>query len=159
VNTAIQRKHAEVLADSTRSTLGAICGAEPVLEKGGPAEPEAGSVQGVIAVVGDLSWSLSLAFAPATAESIARKFSGFDIAYDSADMDDVIGELANVMAGDVAARLDRLGFKVSISLPTVARGSDLHLMQPGAVSMLKMRFKLPQGHAWVGLAVAKDRAA
>lgn len=159
MNSTCQSKHAEVLAESTRSTLGAICGAEPVLEQASVTEPAAESVQGIIAMVGDLSWSMSLAFPPETAVPLARKFSGFDIDYDSADMNDVIGELANVMAGDVVARLDRRGCKVKMSLPTVARGTDLHVLQPGAVSMLRMQFRLPQGPAWVALAVAKDCAA
>jgi chemotaxis protein CheX len=157
-NSTIERKHAEVLMESTRFTFGSICGAQPVLEGDATVQPDAG-VQGIVAVVGDLSWSLSLSFPPATAEALARKFSGFDIAYDSPDMNDVIGELANVMAGDVVARLDRLGVKVKMSLPTVARGKDVHLAQPGAVSMLSIQAKLPQGPAWVGLAVGRAEAA
>jgi chemotaxis protein CheX len=158
-NTTIERKHAEVLMESTRFTFGSICGAQPVIEGEVTMPPDASSVQGIVAVVGDLSWSLSLVFPPATAEALARKFSGFDIAYDSADMNDVIGELANVMAGDIVARLDHLGIKVKMSLPTVARGKDVHLAQPGAVSMLSIRAKLPQGQAWVGLAVGRAKAA
>jgi chemotaxis protein CheX len=155
----VQRTSTDVLMDATRFTFKAICGSDPVVEEGAVEEPEAGSVQGIIAVVGDLSWSLSLAFSPKTAEAIAHKFSGFTIAYESADMNDVIGELANVMAGDVVARLDRLGHKVKMSLPTVARGRGLHMIHPGAEALSRFCLRLPQGQAWVGLATAKGNKA
>ena len=153
---SVQDVQRSVLNDSTISTFGAICGAEPTLEgECGECADGTTSVQGIIAVVGDVSWSLSLAFPPETAEAIAQKFAGFEIPYESADMADVIGELANVMAGDVVARLDRKGLKVKMSLPNVARGESLHLNQPGASQTLKLRFKLPQGPMIVGMAVAK----
>ena len=155
----VQRTSADVLMDATRFTFKAICGSDPVVVDEAPEEPETSSVQGIIAVVGDLSWSLSLSFPPKTAEAIARKFSGFPIAYDSADMNDVIGELANVMAGDVVARLDRLGHKVKMSLPTVARGTGVHMIHPGAEALSRFCIRLPQGQAWVGLAMGKGNNA
>jgi chemotaxis protein CheX len=155
VSVALTTKHLEVLKDSTIGTFSAICGAKPTFEGNTGMDPDRGGVRGIIAVVGDLSWSVSLAFPPETAQAIALKFSGFDIPYDSDDMNDVIGELANVMAGDVVARLDSAGVKVKMSLPTVARGTDLELHQPGSITSVKMRFGLPQGPLFVGLAIAK----
>jgi CheY-specific phosphatase CheX len=147
--------HFDVLKDSTLHTFGAICGSEPVLR--GPDSPDDhnGGVCGIVSMLGDVSLSLSLSFPPDTAEQIAVKFSGFDIPYDSDDMNDVIGELANTMAGDVVARLDRRGVKVKMSLPTVARGARLEIGQPGASDNLRIQFDLPQGPMVVGLAVGR----
>jgi len=111
---------------------------------------------GIIAVIGDVSWSVSLGFSPEAAAQIAQKFAGFEIEYDSADMGDVIGELANVLAGDVVAKLDDLGVKVGMSLPTVARVSDLHLLEPGAVESLRFKYSSSEGEFFVGLAVGKQ---
>jgi CheY-specific phosphatase CheX len=111
---------------------------------------------GIIAVIGDVSWSLSLAFSSETAVRIAKKFAGFEIEYDSADMADVVGELANVLAGDVVARLDELGIKAALSLPTVARVSDLKLSEPGAVESLRLKYSTSEGTFLVGLAVGKS---
>ena len=110
---------------------------------------------GIIAVIGDVSWSLSLGFPPETAARMAEKFAGFEIEYDSEDMGDVIGELANVLAGDVVAKLDELGIKVGMSLPTVARVSDLHLLEPSAVQSLRFRYSSTEGEFVVGLAMGK----
>ena len=110
---------------------------------------------GIIAVIGDVSWSVSMGFPQETAVRMAQKFAGFEIEYDSADMGVVIGELANVLAGDVVAKLDELGVKVGMSLPTVARVSDLHILEPGAVESLRFKYSSAEGEFVVGLAVGK----
>jgi chemotaxis protein CheX len=143
------------LKSAVCSTFATICGVDPEYV----GEIEDGSscagVIGIIAVVGDLSWSLTLGLPRETSESLALKFAGFDILFDSPDMSDVVGELANVLAGDVVARLDALGIGVKMSLPTVARGNDLDVARPGALTAVRLRFKLPQGEMWLGLAVGK----
>jgi chemotaxis protein CheX len=147
--------HVDLLRDSTILTFRTICGGEPEYQGTVEASEDPIGVQGIIAVVGDLNWSVSLAFPPATAEALALQFAGFEIPYDSPDMNDVIGEIANVLAGDVVARLDSQGHSVKMSLPTVARGEDLHVYQPGAVINSCLQFHLPQGSMCVALAIAK----
>jgi chemotaxis protein CheX len=147
--------HLDLLRESTQATFLTICGAEAEYVGTCVAGHDTTGVQGIIAVVGDLSWSLSLAFSPETAEALALQFAGFEIAYDSADMNDMIGEIANVLAGDVVARLDAQGHNVKMSLPTVARGRDLHVHQPGAVLNEVLCFRLPQGSMAVGLSIGK----
>jgi CheY-specific phosphatase CheX len=148
--------HLEVLKASVKTTFGAICGSEPVFN-----EPEVvadrSGVLGIIAVVGDLSWSLTLGFPPATAEALATQFAGFEIPFDSPDMGDVIGELANVLAGDLVAKLEGVGVGVKMSLPTVARGQDVDTVQGGSVTTYRMGFTTPQGRGWLGLAIATKK--
>jgi len=58
------------------------------------------------------------------------------VPFESSDMGDAIGELANVIAGSVKARLDQRGAKANISLPTVLRGSaveSVHLQNVRAM--------------------------
>jgi CheY-specific phosphatase CheX len=56
-------------------------------------------VVGLISFVGDVTWSLAMMFPQKAAESLALKFAGFEIEYESADMGVVVGEIANVLAG------------------------------------------------------------
>jgi chemotaxis protein CheX len=149
---------ADLLKASTAATFRSICGVEPRLDDPVDGNIEAHGVEAVIALVGNVSWSLSLAFPSATAEEVARKFSGFEIPFDSADMIDVIGELANVLAGDVAARMDSRGVKVKLSMPSVVRGDALDLTQPSAVESVRLRFLLPQGPMRVVLAMGASAA-
>lgn len=145
----------DVLRSSVTAVFSMFCGEEPSFLGLGN-DGASGSVIGIIAMVGDVSWSLAVGFSNNTAEAMARQFAGMDIPFDSPDMSDVVGELANVLAGDVVARLDERGVKVGMSIPTVALGKDMNLAQPGAVSSLQIRFGSPQGEFVVGLTVGRS---
>jgi chemotaxis protein CheX len=147
---------AESLDEAVKSTFEVILGERPTCCGSVDDSSLCPGMVGIIAVIGDVSWSLSLAFSSETAVRIAKKFAGFEIEYDSADMADVVGELANVLAGDVVARLDELGIKAALSLPTVARVSDLKLSEPGAVESLRLKYSTSEGTFLVGLAVGKS---
>jgi chemotaxis protein CheX len=147
-------EHLESLKEAVVTTFGAISGADAIYEGEDNSAPCEGAV-GIISVVGGVAWSLVLGFPRDTAVALSMKFAGFEIPYDSADMGDVVGELANVLAGDVVARLDVMGVKVDMSLPTVARGTDVNLMLPGALSSLRLRFSIPEGCFWLGLAIGR----
>jgi chemotaxis protein CheX len=154
----LESAHVDVLRNSTCSTFGVFCGIEPTFEGTFESVDYASSVQGIIAVVGDLSWSVTIGFPPKTATDLAEKVAGFEIPFESDDMTDIIGELANVLAGDIVARLDGLGVDVKMSLPSVARGERFRMVHPGASSAARMMFRLPQGPMWLELAVAKKAA-
>jgi CheY-specific phosphatase CheX len=111
-----------------RTTFSSICGAEPVLLEGTDFPTLGPAMIGAISFVGDVAWSYSLVFPRETAVLLARQFAGFDIAFDSPDMGDVVGELANVLAGDVVANLEARRIKAQMSLPTITRGSKLEVM-------------------------------
>ncbi|MEN6370459.1 MAG: chemotaxis protein CheX [Armatimonadota bacterium] len=87
-------------------------------------------ITGIISLIGDVSWSLMVCLPRDTATAIAVGFVGFEVPFESADMGDVVGELANILAGDISARLDALGIKAALSLPTVLRGKDIDLLLP-----------------------------
>jgi chemotaxis protein CheX len=63
--------------------------------------------------------------------------SGADAISDE-DIRDALGELANMIAGNVKPLLPR---SASISLPTVVQGEDLRLGIPGGVSVVGIAFR------------------
>ena len=95
-------------------------------------------IVGIISLVGDLSWSVSLGLPKKSAIILARQFAGFDINYDSEDMDDVTGELINVLAGDIIAKLDAVGTSVNMSLPIVARGNKMGIHVPDRLPKIQL---------------------
>ncbi|GJL78036.1 MAG: hypothetical protein NPINA01_10250 [Nitrospinaceae bacterium] len=111
-------------------------------------------VVGIISFVGDASWILMLALPKASAESIAEKFCGFEVSYESPEMGDVVGELANVLAGDIVARLAAEEIKVVMSLPTVMRGHDVEPLMPRGLPDKKLHYSLLGGDLMVKIAVA-----
>ena len=104
----------------------AILGETPSIAPDPPEMAGAGSdIMGIISLVGQVDWSLSIGLGAGTATDVAQRLAGFEIPFDSADMGDAIGELANLLAGEVKLELDRVGVSVEISLPQVLRGSAL----------------------------------
>ena len=95
-------------------------------------------VVGLISFVGDVTWSLALMFPPSTAEALALKFAGFAIEYESADMGDVVGEIANVLAGVICGELEGAGTKCIMSLPTVTRGQHVELLLGGHLTACRL---------------------
>ena len=58
------------------------------------------------------------------------KFTGFELDYDSPDMGDVVGEMVNVLAGDIVSRLRDGCIKVAMSLPTIIKETDVEPLLP-----------------------------
>jgi len=102
-------------------------------------------IVGIISLVGDLSWSVSLGLPKKTAIAMSKQFSGFDINYDSDDMDDVTGEITNVLGGDIVAQLDSAGSIVDMSLPTVARGNKMGIYVPDRLPKILLHYLSTEG--------------
>jgi len=140
--------------EAIRATLAAISGAEPVCRGEHEESMPFDGVVGIMSFVGDVEWSLMLGFPRETAIALGPRFAGFEIEYESEDMADVVGELANVVSGDALARLDARGLKAEMSLPTVVRGSDMELVVSDKVPWRRcLRFETLDGDFWLKLAV------
>ena len=94
-----------------------------------------------------------------TAPSLVQKFTGFPIPYDSADMGDMVGEFANILGGDIVARLETNRVKAGISLPTVVRGSNVEMLLPQGQPATRMVFSSPCGEFWVRVACKRQTPA
>jgi chemotaxis protein CheX len=77
-------------------------------------------VSGIIGFSGDFGGSMVVSFRKETAAAIVKGFSGMDIAPDSPDFTDAVGELANMIAGSAKTRF---GGGTSISVPSVILGT------------------------------------
>ncbi|NIA31144.1 MAG: hypothetical protein GWP06_14695 [Actinobacteria bacterium] len=114
------------------------------------------SIIGIISFVGDLAWSFMLGLPRETASFVAKDFAGFEVNFDSEDMGDTVGELANIIAGDIVARLDALGVKAALSLPMVVRGKKLEMLTDSFAST-QLDFSASYGTFWVTIAARKPR--
>lgn len=140
--------------DAVIETFEKICGdAAPYLLDTESAACD--GIVGIISFVGDYTWSLILGLPHDAAVSIAQRFAGFEIEFESPDMGDVIGELANVLAGVVNGKLEAAGVRAFMSLPTVACGHDVHLLLPGNLLTQWLHFTTMDVDFWVKLVVAR----
>jgi CheY-specific phosphatase CheX len=155
---ALERGFPEALADSIDEAVGntfeVICGERPVLQQGQMPDRSGPCVIGVISFVGDFSWSYCLGLPEATAPALAQSFAGFEIAFDSPDMGDLVGELANVLGGNMISSLGNRGVRSQIGLPSVLRGSDIQTLLPKAMPKAHYEFHSSQGTFWLEVAAS-----
>ena len=141
---------ADAVRAAVEQTYSAIAGEKPVRQPDG-SHALCPCVAGIISFVGQSPWTLSWFLTEDTAPAIAQKFTGMDIPFDSGDMGDVVGELVNVLAGEVVAQLDRRKITAQMSLPTVVRGSPLELMPEKGTDDLQLDYTSSQGTFWLRL--------
>lgn len=146
----------DVSRDSTLSIFNTIFGSEPKFDNEDDGEGLGDGVVGIISFMGDVNYIIMLALPKSSAIAMASKFCGFDIDYDSPDMGDVVGELANVLAGDIVARMSKEDFKVTMSLPTIMRGNDVEPVLPRGLPLEKLHFTMQEGNFMLKVAGAKS---
>ncbi len=145
----------DCVRDSAQATFEMICGGTPACVSSEDYDKTVDGITSVISLVGDVTWTVILSVPEPTAVALSAKFAGFEIPFDSSDMNDVIGELVNVLAGDIVARLDERSVKVDMSLPTVARGKEMTLHMPGGTPAVDYVFSTPEGVFQVVVAVGE----
>lgn len=101
-------------------------------------------VSGMIGLSGKAVGMVVLSFS----ETFARQASGVLLMAEPGDvsdteMVDAVGELTNMVAGAAKARLEE--FSLSMSLPTVVRGSDHAVHFPSSVQPLTVPYETPWG--------------
>ncbi|MBI1831597.1 MAG: chemotaxis protein CheX [Planctomycetes bacterium] len=144
---------------SVEKTYPAFFSAKPVPMVGASENRNVACIAGIISFVGDVTWSFSWILTQETAPVLAKRFAGFDIPFDSADMGDMAGELVNVIAGEIVAQLEQRHIKAQMSVPTVARGKPLELVPESGPSIIHLEYMSPEGPFWLRLASFKGRGA
>lgn len=137
-------------------TLGSIYGSTPDTS---PAdEARSSAMLTTIGFTGDPPWSLTMLFSAEDAARLATQFAGFDLPIDSPDLGDAVGELLNVLAGEVVAQLDSRQVPARMSLPTVTRGKTVEVASRPGLLVSQWQCRLPQGRFGVRL-IARESAA
>ena len=150
-------EHSDCLFGAVGEVLGMMCGLEarPEARLEGAEPPDAPTVVGVISLVGDVQWSVSIGLPEGTASALAERFAGFAIPFESEEMGDAVGEMANIIAGTTKAKLDERGLKAEISLPNVVRGERMRVLNFRTLPAERRRFTCECGEFWVEV-VARD---
>jgi chemotaxis protein CheX len=148
----------EVVKESVINTFASIAGDPPsyMLDDGDDA-PLNGMIGNIAVFNSEFTFSLMLAIPAETAVNISEAFLGMELSIDDDDMGDLIAELANILAGDVAANMETVGFRGQSSLPTATRGSDLRLFMPNKPPSAKLRFVGSIGDFILNMALSESR--
>jgi len=147
----------ELVKESVINTFASISGEEPAFV---PTNGDSGKLNGIIGNIAVFNQkhtlSLMLVLPKDTAVGISENFIGMELPFESDDMGDLIGEISNILAGDVAASIEKVGFRGQSSLPTATRGSDLTLFLPSKPPTEKMKFQGVKGEFWLNMALSES---
>ena len=110
---------------------------------------------GIISYTGDITWIMMMSFPKDCAIGLFARFAGFEVDYDSPDMGDVVGEMANILAGNVVGSLQERSIKCAMSLPTLIRGYNVEPMPPRGLPSKKLVVEMPEGMVIVKVVGAK----
>jgi len=80
------------------------------------------SISGVIGLAGTQKGVLSLHFPMAVALAVTSSFLGMEVTEPGPDVEDAIGELANMLGGSVKTMLTDKGRDIQLSMPTTISG-------------------------------------
>lgn len=156
--TEIPTEIVEVVKESVINTFASIAGDPPsyMLDEGDKA-PLNGIIGNIAVFNPEFTFSLMLAIPKDTAINISEAFLGMELPIESDDMGDLIAELSNILAGDVAANMETVGFRGQSSLPTATRGSDLRLFMPNKPPSVKLRFVGSIGDFILNMALSESK--
>lgn len=155
---AIPSEISGLVEESVLNTFESLCGSKPITLNNKDNGKNLNGIIGNIAVFNpDYILSLMLAIPRPTALTLSEVFVGMEIPFESEDMADLIGEVSNILAGDVAANIEKVGFRGQSSLPTTTRGSDLTLFLPNKPPSLKLFFEGDIGDFWLNMALSQSR--
>jgi chemotaxis protein CheX len=76
-----------------------------------------GEVTGVMGFAGDKKGSFTLSFSRESAAYVYKSMVGEDVATVNSDVVDAIGELTNIISGQIRVELEKIGVNLSASLP------------------------------------------
>jgi chemotaxis protein CheX len=92
-----------------------------------------GAISGTISLTGeDVTGNLSIMLSKPLATKIFRSMMGMDASaqVNEQEINDVVGELANMIAGGGKSKLQEVGVNFKIGLPSVVVGENHHIEPP-----------------------------
>ncbi len=84
--------------------------------------PHVDSISGVIGLAGTRKGVLAIHLPSRVAIAITSSFLGMDVNEMNSDVEDAVGELANMLGGNVKSILSEKGRDISLSMPTTISG-------------------------------------
>ncbi len=94
-----------------------------------PATLEGHHIVGTVSFAGEVMGNIKIDVTQAFGRLMAAEMLGMEVDEldDQEDVHDVIGEVSNMVGGDLKSRLCDAGFTCELSIPSIASGSDFHM--------------------------------
>lgn len=114
------------------------------------------SVSGVIGLAGSCKGMLSIHLPEPVAKAITSSFLGMEVDEINDDVTDAIGELANMLAGNIKMVLDSAGKAVTLSIPSCIHGEEYSMDSVGDADWTAVPFRLDGGEFVVELQIKNN---
>ncbi len=129
-----------------------------ICQDGGPL-PKPGllkdSITGMVGLAGTHRGMLAVHIPRELALAITTSFLGMEVDKINEDVQDAIGEIANMLGGSMKNILSAKGKDIQLSLPTTIFGAEYSLVSRAEVDVLVIPFKTEVGTLMVELEIAK----
>jgi chemotaxis protein CheX len=114
-----------------------------------------GTITGLVGLAGTHKGVLAIHIPHPVAMAITSNFLGLDISEINADVEDAVGELANMLGGNVKTILTANGRDIDLSLPSTISGSSYRFQSSKEVDKVVIRFGTASGSFMVELQLEK----
>lgn len=118
-------------------------------EKAELAATQKNSITGLIGMAGSVKGIIAIHLPNEVAFAITGSFLGMDVTEINEDVEDAIGEIANMIGGNVKAILSGNGSDIDLSLPSTISGSDYDLQTVKNAERTTVKFKSESGDFFV----------
>ena len=113
------------------------------------------TITGLIGLAGTHKGVLAIHIPHPVAMAITSSFLGMDVSEINADVEDAVGELANMLGGNVKTILTGNGRDIDLSLPSTISGSSYHFQPSKDVDKVVVQFGTANGPFLVELQLEK----
>jgi chemotaxis protein CheX len=113
------------------------------------------TITGLIGLAGTHKGVLAIHIPYPVAMAITSSFLGLEVNEINNDVEDAVGELANMLGGNVKTVLTGNGRDIALSLPSTISGSSYHFQPSKDVEKVVVRFSTAHGPFLVELQLEK----
>jgi chemotaxis protein CheX len=114
------------------------------------------SITGMVGLVGTYTGILSLHCPQSLAMKITSNMLGMEVEEVDDDVNDALGEIANMLGGHVKMVLSKGGLDINISIPTVIAGEDYTINSMSDSDCVVVPFVTEGARFLVGLKLQKE---
>lgn len=118
---------------------------EPLAKLG----PLKNSITGMVGLAGVQKGVLAVHFPKQLALDVTGSFLGMDVEEINADVQDAIGEIANMLGGNLKTILSDRGKDIQLSLPSTIYGEEYAFSSQAEVDQVILPFQAPSGLFYV----------
>lgn len=149
---------AKFLISATKEVLGTMVmmeveGHYPLTE---PVTKFQYSVSGMVGLAGIYSGLISVHCPQTLALKMTSNMLGMDVEEVGDDVDDALGEIANMLGGCIKQVLSKGGHDISLSIPTVISGGEYVINVMSEKNTTVVPFSCGEEHFLVGLTLIKE---